>query len=78
VKLEQDDVDRICRLVIDHDLNTQYVADRYDIGRRRVQQLAKEYRETGEVSTVETPGRKPYAEYPADVGDPQWPAEAHC
>jgi transposase len=58
VKLERDDVDRICRLAVDHDLDTQYVADRYDIGRRRVQQLAKEYRETDELPTIETPGRK--------------------
>ena len=67
VKLEQDDVDKICRLVVNRDLDTQYVADRYDIGRRRVQQLAKEYRETGELPTIETAGRKPYAEYPADL-----------
>ena len=67
MKLEQDDVDRICRLVVDHDFDTQYVADRYDIGRRRVQQLATEYREAGELPTIETPGRKPDAEYPADL-----------
>jgi len=69
VKLEQDDVDRICRLVVDHDLDTQYVADRYDISRRRVQQLAKEYRDTSTLPTIETPGRTPYAEYPADLVD---------
>ena len=67
MKLEQDDVDRICRLIVDRDLDTQYVADRYDIGRRRVQQLATEYREAGELPTIETPGRKPDAEYPADL-----------
>ena len=67
MKLDADDVTRICRLVVDHELNTRYVADRYDISRRRVQQLAKEYRETGEIPTIETPGRKPYAVYPPDL-----------
>lgn len=67
MKLEQDDVDRLCRLVVDHDLDTAYVADRYDISRRRVQQLAKEYRDTEEIPAIETPERKPYAEYPADL-----------
>jgi len=69
VKLEQDDVDRICRLAVDHDLDTGYIADRYDISRRRVQQLAKEYRDTGDLPRVETPGRNPFAEYPADIVD---------
>ena len=63
MKLDADDVTRICRLVVDHELNTQYVADRYDISRRRVQQLAKDYRESGQIPTIETPGRKTYAEY---------------
>lgn len=67
MKLEQDDVTHICRLVVDHDLNTKYVAERYDISRRHVQQLAKEYRETEAIPTIQTPGRKPYAEYPADI-----------
>jgi DNA-binding transcriptional regulator LsrR (DeoR family) len=42
VQLDQDDVDRICQLVVDHGLNTAYIAERYDISRRRVQQLASE------------------------------------
>ena len=67
VKLDADDVTRICRLVDDHDLHTQYVADRYDVSQRRVQQLAKECRDTGEIPTIETPGRRPYAEYPLDL-----------
>ena len=67
MKLDADDVTRICRLVVDHDLHTQYVADQYDVSQRRVQQLAKDYRDTGEIPTIETPGRKPYAEYPPDL-----------
>ena len=69
MKLDANDVTRICRLVVDHDLNTQYVADRFDISRRRVQQLAKEYRETEAIPELQTPGRKPSAEYPADLAD---------
>lgn len=48
-------------------MDTQLVADQFGISRRRVQQLAKEYRDTGEMPTVQTPGRKPYATYPADL-----------
>jgi transposase InsO family protein len=69
VKLEQDNGDRICRLAVDHGLDTSYIADRSDISRRRVQQLAKEYRDTGDLPRVETPGRNPFAEYPADIID---------
>lgn len=69
MKLEQDDVDRICKRVVDHGLDTRLVADQFEISRRRVQQLAKAYRESDEIPTLDTPGRKPYAEYPADVED---------
>ena len=67
MKLDQDDVERICQRVVDHELDTQLVAEQFDISRRRVQQLAKTYRETGEIPELETPGRKPYADYPADL-----------
>jgi len=69
MKLEQDDVARICKRVVDHDLDTQFVADQFEVSRRRVQQLAKEYRESGEIPTLDTPGRRSYAEYPADLED---------
>jgi transposase len=64
VKLDQDDVTRICQRVVDHDLDTGLVADQFEISRRRVQQLAKEYRDSGEIPQMETPGRTAYAEYP--------------
>lgn len=67
MKLKQDDVTLICRLVVDHGLNTGYVAERYDISRCRVQQLAKEYRETEEILQLQTPGRRTNAEYPTDL-----------
>ena len=69
MKLEQEDVERICRRVIDHDLDTQLVADQFEISRRRVRQLAKDYRESGEIPQLETPGRTSHAEYPADLED---------
>jgi putative transposase len=67
VKLDQDDVTRICQRVVDHDMDTALVAEQFEITRRRVQQLAKEYRDNGKVPQLETPGRRPYAEYPTDL-----------
>mgnify|MGYP006289570065 CR=1 FL=1 len=67
MKLDQDDVTRICQRVVDHDLDTQLVAEQFGISRRRVQQLAKQYRETDEIPSLDIPGRTPYAEYPADL-----------
>ncbi|MEF8838835.1 MAG: integrase core domain-containing protein [Haloarculaceae archaeon] len=69
MKLDQDDVDRICERVVDHNVDTNIVANQFEISRRRVQQLVKEYRERGEIPTLETPGRDPYAEYPDDLVD---------
>lgn len=67
MKLDQDDVTRICMRVVDHELDTQFVADQFEISRRRVQQLAEEYRERGEIPTLDTLGRDAYAEYPPDL-----------
>lgn len=67
VKLTQEDVDTICRRVVDHEMNTAYVAEQFDISRRRVQQLAKPYRDTGQIPTLDTPGRTPYADHPDDL-----------
>ena len=50
-------------------MDTAVVAEQFEISRRRVQQLAKEYRETGEIPELETPGRTPYADHPADLED---------
>jgi len=69
MKLDQDDVTAICQRVVDHEMDTQLVADQFDISRRRVQQLAKTYRDTDEIPTLDTPGRTPYAEYPPDLED---------
>jgi len=69
VKLDQDDVTQICQRVVDHDVDTTLVAQQFEISRRRVQQLAKEYRDDGEIPQLDTPGRKPYAEYPDNLED---------
>lgn len=69
VKLDQEDVTRICQRVVDHDLDTGFIAEQFEISRRRVQQLVKQYRDTGEIPQLETPGRKPFAEYPPDLED---------
>ncbi len=55
VKLDQDDVTRICKRVVDHDVDTKIVAEQFEINRRRVQQLDNEYREDGEIPELETP-----------------------
>ncbi|WP_049998799.1 SWIM zinc finger family protein [Halococcus sediminicola] len=47
-------------------MGTGLVAEQFEISRRRVQQLAKPYREIGEIPHLETPGRRSYAEYPDD------------
>jgi putative transposase len=67
MKLAQDDATRICQRVVDHGVDTGLVAEQFEISRRRVQQLAKEYRESGEIPQLETPGRRSYAEYPDDL-----------
>ena len=67
MKLAQDDAIRICQRVIDYGVDTGLVAEQFEISRLRVQQLAKKYRESGEIPQLETPGRKPYAEYPNDL-----------
>lgn len=39
--------------VVDHEMDTALVAEQFDGSRRHIQQLAKEYRETGEIPTLE-------------------------
>lgn len=69
VKLNQDDVTQICQRVVDHEMDTPLVANQFEINRRRVQQLANEYRGRGEIPHLDTLGRKPYSEYPDDLED---------
>ncbi len=62
-KLEQRDIEHIAKDVVEHGLPTKYVADLFGVSQRRVQQIAKYYRETGEVPILKKPGRKPYRKY---------------
>ena len=57
--LGNDDVRRIVLRVVDYGMNTQLVADQFGMSRRRVQQLAKEYRETGMIPKLQKRGPKP-------------------
>lgn len=67
MKFDQVNVAEIYQRVVDHDMNTGAVPEQFDISRRSVQQLAKQYRNNGEIPQLETRGRKPYAEYPDDL-----------
>ena len=69
VKLDQEDVTRICQRVVDHGMETGLVAEQFEISQRRVQQLVKEYRDSAEIPQLETPGRKSYGTYPVDLED---------
>ena len=50
-------------------METGLVAEQFEISQRRVQQLLKEYRDSAEIPQLETPGRKSYGTYPADLED---------
>ena len=65
--LEQDDVFRIAMNVVKYGQNTSFVADKFDVSRRRVQQIAAEYRTTGKIPILQKRGRKPYSEYPQNI-----------
>ena len=69
MELAQDDVTWVCKRVVDHGVDTAVVAEQFEVSRRRVQQLAKEYRETHEIPQLETSGRRSYADYPDDLED---------
>ena len=69
MKLDQEDVTRICQRVVDHGMETGLVAEQFEISQRRVQQLVKEYRDSAEIPQLETPGRKSYGTYPVDLED---------
>lgn len=69
MKLDQNDATWMCERVVDHSMDTSLVAEQFEGSRRRIQQLAKTYRESGEIPQLETPGRRPYADYPDDVKD---------
>jgi len=59
MKLGQSDAEKLILRVFRYGLGTDFVAGQFGISRRRVQQLIREYNETGEMSGLKTPGRKP-------------------
>lgn len=69
MKLKGDDVEKVVYRVIRYNLTTEFVANQFGISQRRVEQLVKAYRDTGEVPALKTPGRKPYANNPTNLRD---------
>ncbi len=67
--LSNDDIQKIISWVVDHGLSTAYAADKFDVSQRRIQQLVKEYKDTGEVPSLKKRGRKPYREYSDEIID---------
>lgn len=57
--LTDDDLRRIALRTVRHGMDTQLVAEQFGVSRRRVQQIAKEYRETGVIPRLKRPGPKP-------------------
>ena len=57
-KLRDEDVRCIVKDVVDHGQKAWYVAGLYGVSTRRVEQLAKEYRDTGKIPLLKKRGRK--------------------
>jgi putative transposase len=64
MKLTQKAVKHIVKDVVKYGLTTKYVAKLFRISQRRVQQLVKEFKETGNIPKLNRSGRKPYRVYP--------------
>ena len=56
--LTKDDYRRIALRIVKYGMKTQLVADQFNGSRRRVQQIAKDYRETGRIPVPRRPGPK--------------------
>lgn len=68
MSLSEKDISRIVVRIVDYGMNTQHVANQFDVSRRRVQQLAKEYREK-EIPKLSKRGRPSRTDYPMDLED---------
>ena len=66
MKLDAVAVKKIVRNVVDYGLSVKDMARRYGVSERRVQQLCKEYRETGKIPELKKVGRK-RKEYSDDI-----------
>lgn len=69
MSLSEKDISRIVVRIVDYGMNTKYVANQFDVSRRRVQQLAKRYRETKEIPKLSKRGRPSRTDYPMDLED---------
>lgn len=67
MSLTNEEIELIILRVVKYDLDTGYVAGQYDVSRRRVQQLIKEYRDTDQLPTLRRRGRPPFADHPPDL-----------
>ncbi len=67
MRLKQDEVATIVRRVVDYNMKTSLVAATFGVSRRRVQQLVKEYKDTGKIPVLQKRGRKPHSRYPPDI-----------
>ncbi len=72
MKLSQDDVEKIVVRVVDYGLSTGFVARQFGVTRRRVQQLMKHYRETGEVPVLKKKPQPCDKRKPSPQGTNRW------
>lgn len=67
-KLSNRDIEYIVKDVVDHGQKARYIAGLYGVSPRRVEQLAKQYREHGVPPKLKKRGRKPTRTYPNYLG----------
>lgn len=67
MKLKDADLEAIVLRVTKYKLPTRVVASQFKISQRRVQQIVRLSKTTGELPKHKQPGRRPYAVYPVDL-----------
>ena len=67
MKLKDRDLEAIVLRVTKYELPTRVVASQFKISQRRVQQIVRLSKTTGEIPKRKQPGRRPYAVYPVDL-----------
>lgn len=65
--LEPGQVEALVRRVVDYGMDPAKVASQFEVSKRRVNQLAKQYRETREVPVLGKAGRKPALSCPVGL-----------
>ncbi|MFO7968375.1 MAG: hypothetical protein R6U44_12345 [Archaeoglobaceae archaeon] len=78
--LTDDDICRIALRIVKYGIDNQFFADQFGVSRLRVQQIAKEYRETGK-KVLRKPGPKSkpcrIKEQVWQQGKRQWECNGH-